>query len=311
MKREKKSPTKAKTRKSSISSTASSNVDQSQSEPKADTSKQQKPPKETRVLVEESDQSASKKQANVTVRLDNADSLAKYRAKHPDIQIVNPNTTTNFAADEISDDDEIWLFEMPATMDVSKLVGKSIKLGSKKSTIKTDDDEIEYNSSKYDTDDYRNTLSVAFQNRDSQFSIKNLKPVGRVQFHQKLDNDTDEPIELTPSGRHECTIFPENLKVRHPLLGHQFKDKIELNKTIKEKLTEAKIASNQAPVTRARVKREKEDNRQSSQPLAKKRKAESADDTVQAAKKLKEDIKTENGQDDDLAMIKEIFAKNA
>ncbi|XP_055323665.1 uncharacterized protein LOC129578709 [Sitodiplosis mosellana] len=311
MKREKKTPTKVKSRKISTSSSSSSSVDQSQPESNVVAAKQQKQPKETRVLVEESNQSANKNQANVTVRLENADSLAKYRNKYPHIQIENPKTTTNFAADEISDDDEIWLFDVPATIDVKKLIGKSIKLGSKKSTIKTDDDEIEYNSTKIDKDDYQNTLSVVFQNKDAQFSIKNIKPVGRVQFHQKID-DTDEPVELTPSGRHPCTIFPENLKVRHPLLGHQFEDKIKLSKTIKEKLMEAKTVSEQESLPSVRAKQEKEENRTSSQispKKSKKRKAESADDTV-AQKKLKEDIKMENGHDDDLAMIKQIFAKN-
>lgn len=308
MKREKKSPTKVKSRK--ISTSSSSSVDQSHSETKATTAKQQKQ-KETRVLVEESNKNVGK-QANVTIRMKNADMLAKYRSNNPDIQIVNPTTTTNFSADEISDDDEIWLFDVPASIDVSKFVGKTIKLGSKKSTIKTDDGEFEYNSSKFESPNgiNQNTLSVLFQNKDAQFSIKNLKPVGQLMFHQKIDS-TDVPTELTPRGRHECTIFPQNLKTRHPLLGHQFEDKIELNPTIKNKLTEAKMASEQTQPS-VRVKQEREENGTNSQTTSKKskkRRTESTEDTV-SPKKLKVDIKVESGHDDDLAMIKEIFAKN-
>lgn len=308
MKREKKTPTKVKTRKISTSSNSSS-IDQSQLESTVTPANQQK---KTRVLVEECNQSANKKQANVTVRLENADMLAKYRKKNPHIQIVNPTTTTNFAADEISDDDEIWLFDVPASIDVSKFVGKSIKFGSKKSTIKTDDGEIEYNSTKFDSSNgvYQNTLSVAFQNKDAQFSIKNIKPVGQLMFHKKIDT-TEEPIELTPSGRHECTVFPENLKVRHPLLGHQFEDKIKVSKEIKKKLIEAKTASEQSRRS-VRMKQEKEEDVTSSKTSpkkSKKRKAESTEYTS-TPKKLKEDIKSENGQDDALDMIKQIFAKN-
>lgn len=104
MKRAKKTPTKVKTRKSSTSSTSSTSAEQNQPKSKVATPKQQKQSKETRVLVEESNESDK---ANVTIRLDNADSLAMYRNKYPHIQIENPKTTTNFAADEISDDDEI------------------------------------------------------------------------------------------------------------------------------------------------------------------------------------------------------------
>lgn len=307
MKREKKTPTKAKTRKISTSSSAST----SQSEPEPNVTAATKQEKEDRVLVEECNQSANPNQSNVSIRLKNADMLAKYRNKNPHIQIVNPTTTTNFAADEISDDDEVWIFKVPASIDATKFVGKTIKFGSKKSTIKTDDGEIEYNTTQFEPNGvYQNTLSVAFQNRDGQFSMKNIKPVGQLMFHKKIDNSA-EPIEFpTKRGRHECTVFPENLKVRHPLLGFQYQDKVELSKTIKKKLNEAKKASEHSEPS-VRIKQEKEDTATKSQTSPKKSKKRKAEEIETIApKKLKGDIKTENGHDDDLDMIKQIFAKN-
>lgn len=295
MKREKKTPAKVKSRRSS---TSSSGDERNRS--RVSTSHMQKE-SEPRMLIEE-----SVSQANVTVRMENADMLSKYRQKNPHIKIMAPQTTTNFASDEISDDDEIWICDVPESIDINKLVGKSIKLGSKKSTIETDDGAIGYSSSKYESDSiYQNTLSVVFQENDSTLKIKNIKPVGRMAFYQKL-NHSEEPIELQPTGRHECTLFPENLVPRHPLFGRKFDDKISLNETIKSKLSEAQVASLQPTV---RVKQEKDEtNIHSPSKKPKKRKGETVDNSI-SHKKLKVEIKTET-EDDDLNRIKQIFGKN-
>lgn len=295
MKREKKSPTKVKSRRSVTSSSSSGSEEQNQ--PKASTSHKRKE-SEPRMLIEE-----SVSQANVTVRLENADMLTKYRQKNPHIKIIPPKTTTNFASDEISDDDEIWICDVPDSIDINKLLGKSIKLGSKKSTIETDDGAIEYSSSKYESSNgiYQNTLSVVFQDKDSTFSIKNIKPLGRMSFYKKL-NHSEEPLELQPAGRPECTLFPENLVQRHPLFGRHFDDKINVNEKVKRKLSEAQTASTQPCIE---VKQEAEE---SPSKRRKKRKGETADNSI-SHKKPKLEIKTE-AEDDDLNRIKQIFGKN-
>lgn len=300
MKREKKTPTKVKSRKNLTSNSSSSSSDE-QNEPRPSAS-HKKRENEPRMLIEE-----SVSQANVTVRLENADMLTKYRHKNPHIKIIRPETTTHFASDEISDDDEIWTCDVPDSIDMTKLVGKSIKLGSKKSIIETDDGTIEYSSSKYESNDgiYQNTLSIVFQDNDSTLSIKNIKPVGRMSFYKKL-NHSDEPIQLHPTGRHECTLFPANLVLRHPLLGRNYEDKVNVNETIKSKLSEAQTASTQSRIV---IKQEKEGtNIQPSLKKRKKRKDESADNLI-SHKKPKEEIKTET-EDDDLDRIKQIFGKN-
>lgn len=306
MKREKKTPVKVKSRKSSSSSSDSS----SESQNKSTKVRKHKQRDESRVLVEECN--SNEQQANVTIRLENSDALAKFRQRNPDVQIANPTTTSNFTADEISDDDEIWICDIPESIDVDKLVGQSIKLGSKKSTIKTEDGVIQCTSSKYESTYsngvYQNQLSVIFQNSDGQYSMKNIRPMGRMMFHKKLDN-SEETFEPTVAGRHECTVFPENLVVRHPLLGRHFEDKIKLSKAVQKNLNEAQIASNSQAVHVKQEKDESETKSKSSPKKSKKRKGDPIEDS-RSSKKRKAEIKTEIAQDDDLDRIKQIFGNS-
>lgn len=297
--------TKVKSRKSSTSSNSSS----------SDESKISvvTPQRKTSKTPDKSSSKSSTTPKNLSVRFQNADMLTKYRNKNPHLKIENPRTTSNCLANEIGDDDEIWLCEIPNAIDVDELVGKSIKLGSKKSLMKTQNGQIECASSKFDSsnDVYQNTLSVVFQNNDSQLSVKNIKPVGRLTLYKKID-DSDDAIELIPNGRHPCTVFPNNLAVRHPLLGRQFDEQIQISEAIKKKLAEAKVAS-QKSQSMVRVKREREesDNISHTTPRkTKKRKAEPSKEDAATPKKLKKDIKIENGHDDDLVRIKQIFEKS-
>lgn len=147
-------------------------------------------------------------------------------------------------------------------------------------------------------------MSVVFQDQDSRLSIKNIQSAGRLTFSKKID-DTEVPFELNPTGRHAVTIFPEHLVVRHPLLGRHFKEQVQVSDSIKRKLNEAKL-----PVVN------REDTEESSQKTkkAKKRKAEASHEST-PLKKIKEEfdsveIKTESGQDEDLARIRQIFGQN-
>lgn len=247
---------------------------------------------------------------NATVRLENADMLSKYRVKNPNIKVGHPKTSTNLTADEISDDDEIWICQLPVTMDVNKLIGKSIKLSSKKTTIRTDDGEIECSSSKFGNSSnvYDNTVSLVLQNNDSSLSIKNIKPKGQLAFHTKI-NDIDESIELTPTGRHECTIFPNNLITRHPLFGRNFTETIQVNEAIQKRLIEAHEISKKIENSKTRIKQEKDCSDTPLQTPSKKHKKRKHESVEEDFETPKEKIKIEN-HDDDLVRIKNIFQKN-
>lgn len=304
MKREKNTSSKTvKSRKSSTSSMSSTSEEINESKSDVNTVQRKEP---------SASQGSSSKSNNLTVRFQNADMLTKYRNKNSHLKIENLRTTSNCLADEISDDDEIWVCEVPNAIDVNELVGKSIKLGSKKSLIKAENGEIECASAKFDSSNevYQNTLSVVFQNNDSQLAVKNIKPVGRLTFYKKID-DTEDVFDLTPSGRHPCTIFPDNLAVRHPLLGRHFDEHIDVSEAIKKKLAEAKSASEQNHRT-VRIKKEQKQSDNNVQESPRKSKKRQASETTEhSPKKVKKEVKIENGHDDDLVRLKELFGKSS
>lgn len=262
----------------------------------------------------ENTSSASKSQPNISVRLQNADMLSKYRNKNAHIAIGNPKTKSSFKATEISDDDEIWLCEIPNSVDVNKLLGKSLKLGSKNNIIKTSDDtQLECVSSKFDklgNGVYANTVSVVFQSDDGKLSVKNLKASGQISMHTKIKDEQRETIELEPTVRHECTIFPESLRVRHPLFGNHFEDKVKINKRIAVKLaaaTQTTESTSYGDSNGIQIKQEKDDSSSTSGTPKKSSKASKSSDKMNAAKTDKSKIARNGGMDDDLARIKQIF----
>lgn len=254
----------------------------------------------------------SKTRSDVTVRLQNADMFSKYKNKNPHLVIEQPKSTSNCLASEISDDDEIWLCEIPNAFDVNEMVGKKIKLGSKKCFVKTENGKIECALEKYESNEvYQNSVSIAFQNNDSQFIIKNIKPAGRLTFRARAKDLVDNPLENAPPVKpHKCTIFPDNIIVRHPLHGHLFEDRINVKRSVQEKLKNAEEASMHKTTT-VEIKKEKDIAEQPNKlkvPKPKKsmkRKVDSQSDSEsEPAKKSRIEIKVEN--DDDLSWIKSI-----
>lgn len=262
----------------------------------------------------ETSRSASKSQPNTSVRLQNADMLSKYRNKNSNIAIANPKTKSNFTATGISEDDDIWLCEIPNSVDVNKLLGKSLKLGSKKNIIKiSDDTQLDCVSSKWDKQNdgvYANTVSVIFQGDDGKLSVKNLKPSGRMSMHTKIKDEQRETVELEPTVRHECTIFPESLRVRHPLFGNHFEDKVKISKRIAVKLaaaTQATESTSSGDSNGIQIKQEKDDSSSTSGTPKKSSRASKSTDKTNAAKTDKSKTVRNGGMDDDLARIKQIF----
>lgn len=261
----------------------------------------------------------NRSKSQISVRLQNADMLTKYRNKNPHIIIEMPKNKSNCMGNEIGDDDEIWLCEIPNSIDVEKLIGKSLKLGSKKSTIKiTDETQLECVSSKFDQQNggvYANAMSVVFQNDDAKLSVKNLKALGHMSIHKKIDGNQRETIELSPTVHHECTVFPESLRVRHPLFGNHFEDKIKLSKRIGQRLAEAAVETEAEMQTidsgtfgGIRIKQEKEDNSNVNSRKKPAKESKSIDKSTNKSITIKtEKNKTSNGHDADLARIKQIF----
>lgn len=246
---------------------------------------------------------ASDRQSNITVRLQNTDMLTKYRTKNQHIHIENSKSDSSFLENEINEEDELWICEIPNSTDVNELIGKSVKLGNKKFLIKTEQAELECVSSKFENIPgvYENVLSVAFQNNRSRFSMKNVKPVGRLIIHEKIA-ELEPSTNLTPSDQNESTLFPNISVVRHPLFGVHFKEKIEVNDRVRKKLTEAQTSSERI-FDNVQVKLEIEESSKISHKVIEPPNRRAAiENSMYKTKKG-------NSHDDDLSRIKQIFEK--
>lgn len=300
MKRERNtSITKSKKKKQSSSSSSESSSETSDEKPTISTTTSDSSTSEE---IQSSPKKTKNQSNNISVRLQNTDMFTKYKNKNAHIIIEPPKTTSNCLPIDLSDDDEIWLCEIPSIVNVNELVGKSIKLGSKKCFVKTDGGQIECASEKYESHIvYENSMSLAMQDNDGKFTIKNLKPIGRLTFRAKADELLDNPLENAPAVKpHQCTLFPENIVMRHPLHGRQFEDRIKLKKTIQKQLKHAQDASMQ----KLPIKQENTDEAISTVKKSKKRKADTQETAEIEAKKIKTEIKVEH--DDDLSWIKSL-----
>lgn len=256
-------------------------------------------------------------QSGITVKLQNAEMLAKYREKNPHLKIEKPTKTSNFLPSEIDDDDEVWLFEVPNSVDVNELVGKSVKLGSKSCFIKTENTPIECISERYDASE-DNIQSIVFQGSNAQLTIKNVRPAGRIMLRTNIIKTLDEPVEFDESKYSKNVAFPEELKVRHPLHGFRFDERVNLSDEIRERLTKAQAESMSASAStstitkKPKIKKERIEIEEtltaaeSNAKKTKKRKADTQDDSTVEPKKLKKTVKTENANESDLAWINQI-----
>lgn len=255
---------------------------------------------------------------DLTVHLRNADMFAKYREMNPHIEFQKSQTTSNFTPDELSDSDEVWIFEVPNDIDPTALVGQTVKLGSRRSALKLNDvDNYECVSEKYDVP---KTVSLVCQKKNSQLIVKNTRPVGRVVLRQKLAASFEVPIDSDESKVNAKVPMPKNLKVRHPILGVNYEDSIELSETIREKLAKAEAASLHRPARKNRgnkapagdIETIKIEEPAATPRKSKKRKLATVDSDEDAlpasSKKVKREneVKVEDSAETDLDWIKQL-----
>ncbi|XP_046424947.1 uncharacterized protein [Neodiprion pinetum] len=130
-------------------------------------------------------------------------------------------TEANLNLGDISEDEEIWVFDIPKTINPKNFKGQSIKLG-KKNNFQVGNELYETCSSASDSKQH---LSLVFNTgrRKRPYKTINVKPAGCVQVRQKLSSIVD--IDLV-SPKKASVPFPKNLKLRHPLFGHDYRDKV-------------------------------------------------------------------------------------
>ncbi|XP_046618232.1 uncharacterized protein LOC124304176 isoform X2 [Neodiprion virginianus] len=160
------------------------------------------------------------------IRISGVQEIFKPRPSNLEDLFHNENLTydtteANLNLGDISEDEEIWVFNIPKTINPKNFKGQSIKLG-KKNNFQVGNELYETCSSASDSKQH---LSLVFNTgrRKRPYKTINVKPAGCVQVRQKLSSIVD--IDLV-SPKKASVPFPKNLKLRHPLFGHDYRDKV-------------------------------------------------------------------------------------
>ncbi|XP_046585850.1 uncharacterized protein LOC107226779 [Neodiprion lecontei] len=165
----------------------------------------------------------------------------------PDFQrqesLIEDYSKVSFALNDLSDDDEIFIMDVPKTVNPKELKGQKIRLWGK--------NKLQIANQLYETyEEDPTNISCVFSIDGEQCSYKavNLTPVGCMRVRQKLPKS----LHIEMASVEKITVpFPENLKVRHPLFGAAYEDKINTkhnkilndNGSLKAK-SEAKLKTN-------------------------------------------------------------------
>lgn len=164
--------------------------------------------------------------------------LNQYLAKGSHLKTLKPNRNPPALTRQgINTEDEVWLFQCPHSVDVEKLVGNTLKLNSQKHTDPTT--KFEYQSESPVNNQYYTVISKSEdKNKHEAFSFR-AAGVVRIQHEipEVVNCDVVEAVTVN-------VPYPQNLKIRHPLLGFQFEDKSILSKSVRRSLRKAVTDSN-------------------------------------------------------------------
>lgn len=139
----------------------------------------------------------------------------------------------SLSVEDIGSDDEIWLLQCPYSMDISALKKRSINLSSENEIQMEDGPTFKRFSiiPQKKSNDSINCL-LPLRSLPNQFQISCLPIKGKVVINEHIHVPK---LRLPEAGSKECVPFPSGLKVRHPLLGTEYKQHIaDARKTLQE-----------------------------------------------------------------------------
>lgn len=176
----------------------------------------------------------------------------KKSRKTKEIKVESDSDSGEGGALKINSDDEIFLVQCSKSIDVQKLVSAKFKFYDE--SLYTDN-EIECKQESYKEKKFV-TLLTGRSYGDKTLSFI---PAGKIIIREKIDVkpvDEVDSKEISPKKKSSVIPMPENLQIRHPLLGFDYKDKLQLDESVLEKLQEAaNISIKKSP--KRKIKKEK------------------------------------------------------
>ncbi|KMQ87148.1 hypothetical protein RF55_13650 [Lasius niger] len=122
------------------------------------------------------------------------------------------NISCTFSLEDLSDSEDIWIMDLPRSIDPQELHGQMITLEDK-SKFKIKDERycmIAQNMN------YNVTCVFNTKKTSHVYKTVNIKPAGSLTIRRKLSGAPEvKPVSVENSG----VQFPNYLKTRHPLFG--------------------------------------------------------------------------------------------
>lgn len=178
-------------------------------------------------------------------------SKEKKSKKTKEIKVENTDSDSNDGgALKINSDDEIFLVQCSKSVNVQKLIGAKFKFDDE--SLYTDN-EIECKQENYKEKKFVTLLTGRTFGEKSVSFI----PAGKIIIREKIDVEEQDEVDCKISPKKKSVIpMPDNLQIRHPLLGFDYKDKLQLDESVLEKLQEAaNISIKKSP--KRKIKKEK------------------------------------------------------
>ncbi|XP_076759433.1 uncharacterized protein LOC143428447 [Xylocopa sonorina] len=126
--------------------------------------------------------------------------------------LIVESTDSSFSLDDLSDNEDVWIMDIPLTIDPKELEGQTLVFGEKSKFKVKDGRYCALNHEvKCNISCVLNTGKVK-----SKYKTVNIKPKGTITVRRKLSNI----LKTTPMQIEDCSVpFPKNLRIRHPLFG--------------------------------------------------------------------------------------------
>ncbi|CAK9808462.1 hypothetical protein ANTQUA_LOCUS5611 [Anthophora quadrimaculata] len=132
--------------------------------------------------------------------------------------LIVENTDSIFSLSDLSDSEDIWIMDVPATIDPKKLKGQTLMFGDKS--------KFKVNEEKYYAVNHEVKCNITCvlktDNKKSHYKTVNIKPAGAITVRRKLSSISKiKPMQI----ENYSVPFPKNLRIRHPFFGVNHKGK--------------------------------------------------------------------------------------
>ncbi|XP_050594829.1 uncharacterized protein LOC126924418 isoform X2 [Bombus affinis] len=125
--------------------------------------------------------------------------------------LIMETTDTTLSLDDLSDSEDIWIMDIPGTIDPNELKGQMLIFGEKS--------KFKIKEEKYCAVHHEVKCNIT-----CVLHTVNMKPAGTITIRRKLSSiSKTKPMQIE-----NCSVpFPKNLRTRHPLFGVNYKGNVE------------------------------------------------------------------------------------